>query len=404
MLPDKAGRRLISDLRLGVVGYGLRGSLAREAHRPTSGARVVAVCDPSERSRADARRAFGDELVIVDSIAELAAMDLDAAMVLTPDWMHAAHASALLGAGVGVYLEKPMAITLSDCDAILATARRRATKLYVGHNMRHMPVILTMRRLIEAGDIGEVKAVWCRHFVGHGGDFYFKDWHADRTRSTGLLLQKGAHDIDVIHWLAGGYTRRVSGMGGLTVYGRITDRRDNSDRRMSDWYSTDNWPPAQQHDLNPVVDVEDLSMITMALDNGVYATYEQCHYTPDYWRNYTVIGTEGRIENFGDGGDGSLIRLWNSRSDYSADGDRVVDVGKAAGGHGGADRGTIDEFLRFIADGGRTNTSPIAAREAVATGSVATQSVRSGGSALPVPPPAARDIDHFDHRFQQSPR
>ena len=54
------------------------------------------------------------------------------------------------------------------------------------------------------GHIGEVKAGWCRHFVGWGGDFYFKDWHADRTKSTGLLLQKGAHDIDVLHWLCGG--------------------------------------------------------------------------------------------------------------------------------------------------------------------------------------------------------
>ena len=37
----------------------------------------------------------------------------------------------------------------------------------------------------------------------------------------------------------------------------------------------------------------------MTLDNGVQASYEQCHFTPDYWRNYTVIGTEGRLENFG---------------------------------------------------------------------------------------------------------
>ncbi|MFE7394434.1 Gfo/Idh/MocA family oxidoreductase [Streptomyces sp. NPDC057582] len=86
-----------------------------------------------------------------------------------------------------------------------------------------MPVVVAMRELIVNGAIGKVKAVWCRHFVGHGGDFYFKDWHADRRLTTGLLLQKGAHDIDVIHWLAGGYTRRVNAMGGLTVYGGIDD-------------------------------------------------------------------------------------------------------------------------------------------------------------------------------------
>ena len=94
-------------------------------------------------------------------------------------------------------------------------AYETGARLYVGHNMRHMPVVQTMRQLIQDGAIGDVKAIWCRHFVGHGGDFYFKDWHADRSRTTGLLLQKGAHDIDVIHWLAGASTREVTAMGEL---------------------------------------------------------------------------------------------------------------------------------------------------------------------------------------------
>ena len=58
-------------------------------------------------------------------------------------------------------------------------------KLYLGHKLRHMPFVLKMKELIARGDIGELKAGWCRHFVGWGGDFYFKDWHADRTKSTG---------------------------------------------------------------------------------------------------------------------------------------------------------------------------------------------------------------------------
>ena len=128
---------------------------------------------------------------------------------------------------------------------------------------------------------------------------------------TSLLLQKGAHDLDVIHWLAGGYTRRVTGLGDLAVYGDITSRRDNSDRTLWDWYSADNWPPTAQTDPNPVIDVEDISMLQMRLDNGVLASYQQCHFTPDYWRNYTVIGDAGRLENVGvDGGD--VIHVWTS--------------------------------------------------------------------------------------------
>ena len=58
-------------------------------------------------------------------------------------------------------------------------------KLYLGHKLRQMPFVLKMKELIARGDNGELKAGWCGHFVGRGGDFYFKDWHADRTKSTG---------------------------------------------------------------------------------------------------------------------------------------------------------------------------------------------------------------------------
>ena len=144
-------------------------------------------------------------------------VDVDAALVLTPDDTHAEIAIDLLEAGISVYLEKPLATTVRDADAVLVAAQRTGGRLYVGHNMRHMAVVRTMRDLIAGGAIGVVKAVWCRHFVGNGGDYYFKDWHTERSRSNGLLLQKGAHDIDVIHWLAGGYTTRVAAMGGRSI-------------------------------------------------------------------------------------------------------------------------------------------------------------------------------------------
>ena len=54
--------------------------------------------------------------------------------------------------------------------------------------------------------------------------------------NTGLLLQKGAHDIDVIHWLAGGFTRSAAAVGSLSVYGDVDSRRDNSDRRLRDGF------------------------------------------------------------------------------------------------------------------------------------------------------------------------
>ena len=147
--------------------------------------------------------------------------------------------------------------------------------------MRHMAVVRILRQVVQDGLIGEVRAIWCRHFVGNGGDYYFKDWHADRSRTTGLLLQKAAHDIDVMNWLSDSVPERVVGMGDLMLYGKLSDRSgQKSDAVMSDWFSFDNWPPASLTGLNPVIDVEDVSMLMMRQASGTLISYEQCHFTP----------------------------------------------------------------------------------------------------------------------------
>ncbi|SEE74025.1 Gfo/Idh/MocA family protein [Ruania alba] len=375
-----------AEARVAVIGCGARAGIA--AHVASTGVGIVTALvdpDPAARERTAARLA--ETPAQFAGVGELlqSGTDVTAALVLTPDDTHAEVAIPLLEAGIAVFCEKPITITTADADRMLAAAARSGTPLYVGHNMRHMSVVTTMRDIISRGEIGAVKAIWCRHFVGHGGDYYFKDWHAERARGTGLLLQKGAHDIDVIHWLAGASTTRVTGMGGLTVYDQVTDRRDNSDRTMADWFSEDNWPPLAQRELNPVIDVEDLSMVQMQLEGGIFASYQQCHYTPDYWRNYTVIGTEGRLENFGDSA-GGVVRVWNRRSGYRAEGDAEYPIVGDAGGHGDADQRTIAEFLDFAAHGGATATSPVAARNAVATAVAATESLRAGSVPRDVPP------------------
>ncbi|MFC0623010.1 Gfo/Idh/MocA family protein [Kribbella deserti] len=371
-------------MRLGVVGLGARSKIAQYADRPGENVQVVAVCDPVESCRETGLKQFPAAKAYADH-RELLELGLDAVFLTTPDHLHEEPAIDFLEAGVAVFVEKPLAITTEGCDRVLEAARRTGARLYVGHNMRHMPVVQIMREQILAGAIGEVKAIWCRHFVGHGGDFYFKDWHADRSKTTSLLLQKGAHDIDVMHWLAGGYTTRASAFGELVVYGGISDRMDRTGQRFDEFVDEANWPPLEQKGLAPVMDVEDLSMANLQLDNGAYLTYQQCHFTPDYWRNYTVIGTAGRLENFGDG-PGGVVKVWNSRrSGYREDADEVIEIPTADGGHAGADPRLVNEFLTFVRDGSPTLTSPIAARTAVAAGHAATVSLRDNGNPVDVP-------------------
>ncbi|MGK9147801.1 Gfo/Idh/MocA family oxidoreductase [Plantibacter flavus] len=382
-------------LRVAVIGTGQRAQIAEHVASSPTPASVVAAVDTTQAGHARARGLFGTDIDVLDSHTALIARGgVDAAIVTTPDWTHAEIAVDLLRAGIAVYLEKPLAITLEDADAVLQAAYETRTPLSIGHNFRHAAVVRLMHEIIARGEIGEVKAVWVRHFVGNGGDYYFKDWHADRSRVNTLLLQKASHDIDVIHLLAGAYTRRVVGMGELAVYGAIEDRADRSDQTMSDWFSYDNWPPEEQRGLNPVVDVEDVSMMLMSLDHGITASYEQCHFTPDYWRNYTVIGTRGRLENIGDTA-GGTVKVWNRRRTWSTQGDVEYPISGVEEGHADADFDTMCEFLAHVADGAPTTLSPVAAREAVAAGALAAHSLRNGSIPMDVPQLAPELVTYF---------
>ncbi len=375
------------NLRIGVIGLGRRSQLARHAHRPDEGCRIIAGADVHrnaiERFAAD----YPDAATYEDYRVLIEEAQPDAVVITSPDYLHEAQAIAALERGIAVYLEKPMAITIQGCDRVLDAARRGQAKLYMGHNMRHMPFVREMKRLTDSGAIGQVKAAWGRHFVAYGGDSYFKDWHAERRYVNSLLLQKGVHDIDVLHWLCGGYTTSVVGMGGLTLYDQVKNRR--SDQEAGDpSHSDEHWPPLTQRGLNPKLDVEDVNHLLMRLDNGVLVTYQQCHYTPDAWRNYTIIGTEGRIENIGDEPGNCQIRIWNKRTGFNERGDERIDIPAVDGGHGGADPLIIDEFLQYVRYGKPTTTDPLAARAAVAAGVLGAESIRSGGATMQVPPVA----------------
>jgi predicted dehydrogenase len=384
------------EIKLGVIGTGGRGALAQHSHNPEDGVFVIAGADIADKGLKDFQERYGTDTFITKDYKELLAKDeIDAVFITSPDFLHEEHALAALNAGKHVYLEKPMAISIEGCDKILESAKKNGVKLYLGHNMRHMDVILKMKELIDKGAIGEVKTGWCRHFVAYGGEAYFKDWHAEQAKSNSLLLQKGAHDIDVLHWLCNGYSKRVTAMGNLTVYDKITDRHEPG-KIVSVAWNNDVWPPSTIKDINPIVEVEDLSMMLMELNSGVLCSYQQCHYSPDAWRNYTIIGTEGRIENFGDAPGNCAVKLWNNRESYNPYGNEQYYIKPVSGSHGGADPRIVKEFIDYIRDDIKITTSPIAARYSVAAGCAAAHSLRNGNIPVDVPDISEDLADYFN--------
>jgi predicted dehydrogenase len=375
----------MSDLKVGVIGSGGRGWLAQNAHKPDEGSRIVACCDINEKTLERNKNKYGDEIFTTQSPAALLKQDLDAVMICSPDHFHEEHALLTLDANLPFFMEKPMAITIEGCDEILTKAKEKNLKIFIGHNMRYMTIIQKMKKLIDEGAIGEVRGIWCRHFISYGGDAYFRDWHSESENTTSMLLQKAAHDFDVMHWLTNANTERVSAFGNLSVYNRCGRRAENEPGDST--FRVNNWPPLEQNGFSPKMDIEDQTTVNMMMENGIIGSYMQCHFTPDATRNYTVIGTEGRLENIGDGAE-SPIFLWNKRSNvFKMLGDEIHYPDKAlTGGHGGADAGIVPEFLAYIrGEIDQTIATPKAARMSVATGCMATRSLREGGQPYDIP-------------------
>ena len=381
--------------RLGQIGVGGRGVVFyQNNHIPEEGFEIFAGADVSDEALEQFQKAIPTAKCCKDYRELLAMPEIEAVFIITPDDLHEEMACEALKAGKHVFLEKPLAITIEGCEKILRTAMECRRKIYIGHNMRFMPVILKMKEIIDSGVIGEVQLAWVRHFINYGGDTYFHDWHSERRHTTGLLLQKGAHDIDIIHWLMNSYTEKVSAMGMLSVYDKCHRRTDGKPGKAL--WDIKNYPPEKVKDFSAVIDVEDSNMIMMQLKSGKQCTYMQCHYTPDADRNYTFIGTRGRIENCGIGAN-AQIHVWTNRAQGAGSHlpDYSYTLRDITGTHSGADPAIMKNFREYVRDDATPVTSPIDAMRAVMVGVLAHETMRSDMSCRTLPEIPADLVEYF---------
>ncbi|WP_419955487.1 Gfo/Idh/MocA family protein [Neobacillus niacini] len=374
----------MTELRIGVIGTGLRSTIAKYWHNPDGNSVVVGAADVSSKALERFKNEIDKDVYVTTDYKELLKReDIDAVAILSPDYLHEEHAVAALKAGKHVYCEKPLAITPEGCDRVLDEAQKSGKHLMIGFNMRYMSMYQTMKEIIDTGVIGDIKAVWVRHFVGLGGYYYYHDWHGTAANTTSLLLQKASHDIDVIHWLTGSYATKVSAFGSLDYYGGDKP----NDLHCPDCELKDTCPDASLQTLTQCafreeIDVEDNNMLIMELEGGIKASYMQCHFTPDYSRNYTFIGTKGRLEN-DDVNDKVYVKTRKSGSWHEMS-DITYEMKKMPGTHSGADPRICQDFVNLVLYNKQPLTTPFAGRMSVAVGCAATESIRSGGKVVQI--------------------
>jgi myo-inositol 2-dehydrogenase/D-chiro-inositol 1-dehydrogenase len=213
----------MDEIRIAVVGVGRMGlTHAENLARRVRGARLVAVTTSSPERAAEARSRCGDVAVYPGLEALLAAGGLDAVCISSSTSAHADNVVQCAAAGLDIFCEKPLALTLTDCDRAIAAARQAGVRLMIGHVRQFDAGHVEARRFIEEGAIGRPLV-----FRAISGDVDPPPpGFADPAVSGGLILDAMYHDLYLSRWLMADEPVRAYAEGDALVDPAIGDVGD----------------------------------------------------------------------------------------------------------------------------------------------------------------------------------
>ncbi len=198
-------------LQLGVIGLGRAFTLMLPTFVADSRVRLAAATDPRAEARALFDREFGRTY---DNVAALCADPaLDAIYIASPHQMHAEHVRLAAQAGKHVLVEKPMAISLAECQAMIDAARAAGVNLIVGHSHSFDAPVRRLRAIIDSGVVGAVRMINALNYT----DFLYRPRRPEElitAQGGGVIFSQGAHQIDIIRLIGGGLVRTVTAATG----------------------------------------------------------------------------------------------------------------------------------------------------------------------------------------------
>jgi len=189
-------------LRTAIVGLGRLGQRHAQALATrTPGCQLVAACSPLEGEREAARQLASAPRIYSDYQQVLDDKEVDAVVLVTPTALHADQAIAALQAGKHVFVEKPLALNVPDCERVLQVAQQHPTRVaMVGFVRRFDASYLAAHAAVQAGSIGTPFLVRSQTCDQNDPDGFFVTF---APSSGGIFMDCSVHDIDLARWLLG---------------------------------------------------------------------------------------------------------------------------------------------------------------------------------------------------------
>jgi phthalate 4,5-cis-dihydrodiol dehydrogenase len=147
------------------------------------------------------------------SVADLCASpNVDAVYIATPNSLHAEHAITAAEHNKHIIVEKPMAMTLAECDAMNEAAEKHGVKLLCGHTHSFDPPIRKIRQIVTSGELGKL----CMVNTWNYNEFMYRPRMKHELAMTrGVVLNQGPHHVDIVRLIGGGMVRSVRAMTGI---------------------------------------------------------------------------------------------------------------------------------------------------------------------------------------------
>src|SRR5438067_8718231 len=209
-------------MRFGLIGFGAWGKQHAESIASLAGVDLAAIACASADSARAAAEAYPSARVSRDWREVAVQPDVDVVDVVTPNHLHAEIAIAALHEGKDVLLEKPMATTADQCDAVLAAERATGRLVSVGHELRQSAQWGRIKTLIDGDAIGDplfLNINLFRNFYRSGAE----NWRYDRARVGSWLLEEAVHFFDLALW----YLARHGDPLSIRACGNQRPGRDN---------------------------------------------------------------------------------------------------------------------------------------------------------------------------------
>ena len=186
-------------VRFGLIGYGAWGQHHAASIAKADDAQLVAIAEPSEESRKAAQDAHPDVAIVADYRELVGRDDLDAVDVIVPNRLHHEVASAVLSSGKHMLLEKPMCLTMKECDDLLRLAEEKNLRIAINHEFRLSSLWGKVKDLINEGIVGDPQYVLVelsRNPYRLGSD----GWRFDINRVGDWILEEPIHFFDLARW------------------------------------------------------------------------------------------------------------------------------------------------------------------------------------------------------------